>query len=871
MIRRCIVVILLLLSMFSWTPISISTNYGLDSDFPQAIVVVLDFYLPNNNLIVFKVFPPILYDNQYYSNITLVNIEVFSVFTRTLEGYLKTLIGERLLLDIDDVSPYDTADNALYVVAYMRYNDTHIINLNKYLVDEKYALLKTLTSTEHDPSTWSLYVPYSVKHERPYTEKDSVLEYIDLSNSYNIIMDKSRTSDDIGLLIETQGKAIRHTIYHLLNGNYSVLYSNIENVVESEYGSRDYVFSVWDKGVAFSLMGENVVHYIGFDGSTKTITFSYQNSAGIFGIVPLQNYIVIVSLVSDPTNSYFYVHFDVYNYSLIMNITLSRSIRIGGGVAELLVESEFSKDVVHIIHPDIINATYLRFYVESSIITSSNGTPSFSGEIYRGLLYNIESLYTNGEKYVIIPASFTGNVFSSYNNLTIDEPYSSVTYEVGDGGMNGWLISSSFDNNHFALWYIDRVNTVTKLYEANDVNATIVDIYGYSGAEVFSYLFKVNDQLYVGFYDESKNELLPYIYPVATTLKDAVAREQVGRVFITSNGYCIVYVDQSGGVHYIYRYPLVLEPLKWGSIKQVVLVVSGGVYGLVDDAQYFAIDIKDAETGLIYDVSSSIKVYVNNTYRGTIDVTNGSALLVFSPSYAGVYAIKFVYLGGDYYNGTYSGSAVTIWYFHAVSRRNATFVFRRVGDYYVVVFTFKLPGGSVNASVYVGFYNYTHGLVRYTCYYVSSPSECPVMSAEIYSGNELIYMVNFTKTKIADGDRGGFSDVRRYFVIPTNMTLLRYVIRSGDGTKLLEKEVAVPVNPTIFMQSTYMMAFAGLVSLAIVMGFAVRGDIKKTGWGFILAGIALAMFLSTLGISPMFYVAVSAILIIVGAIILLLV
>lgn len=73
------------------------------------------------------------------------------------KNYLTTLIYDKFIyLDIDDV--YETDDyNRIIAVVYVRYNATHLLNVNKHLLDQGYATIWDFNN-EFTPTDWLLYV-----------------------------------------------------------------------------------------------------------------------------------------------------------------------------------------------------------------------------------------------------------------------------------------------------------------------------------------------------------------------------------------------------------------------------------------------------------------------------------------------------------------------------------------------------------------------------------------------------------------------------------------------------------------------------------------------------------------------------------------
>ena len=71
-------------------------------------------------------------------------------------GALEGMIGSReVYLDIDDKG--STSFGRLICVVYVRYNSTHVLNVNKALVDQGRAVVDDFTNNEFNPSTWTTY------------------------------------------------------------------------------------------------------------------------------------------------------------------------------------------------------------------------------------------------------------------------------------------------------------------------------------------------------------------------------------------------------------------------------------------------------------------------------------------------------------------------------------------------------------------------------------------------------------------------------------------------------------------------------------------------------------------------------------------
>jgi endonuclease YncB( thermonuclease family) len=75
----------------------------------------------------------------------------------------RLILGKTVYLDVDDLYIIDKY-NRVVAVAYIRYNDTHLLNVNKWLVDNGYARVVDYPN-EFKPLTWTLYVYFPRENE----------------------------------------------------------------------------------------------------------------------------------------------------------------------------------------------------------------------------------------------------------------------------------------------------------------------------------------------------------------------------------------------------------------------------------------------------------------------------------------------------------------------------------------------------------------------------------------------------------------------------------------------------------------------------------------------------------------------------------
>jgi endonuclease YncB( thermonuclease family) len=73
---------------------------------------------------------------------------------RALESLIQ---GRTVMLDVDGVDVFDRYGRII-AVAYIEYNETHLLNINKWLLEEGYAKVWDHPN-EFNPGTWKLYKP----------------------------------------------------------------------------------------------------------------------------------------------------------------------------------------------------------------------------------------------------------------------------------------------------------------------------------------------------------------------------------------------------------------------------------------------------------------------------------------------------------------------------------------------------------------------------------------------------------------------------------------------------------------------------------------------------------------------------------------
>jgi endonuclease YncB( thermonuclease family) len=174
------------------------------------------------------------------------------------EALIRLILNKRVYLDVDDVEVMDRYYRLVCVV-YLRYNSTHLLNVNKWLLENRYAEVMDYPN-EFSPGTWALHVQYpqtdlpdsydallqnylrlesdhsSLRDEFQKLES----EYEKLNMKYmNIIREFEKLNSTYNDLIEKQSNLI--SSYEKLKGDYDALQSSYKNF-KSDFSSLKNVY-----------------------------------------------------------------------------------------------------------------------------------------------------------------------------------------------------------------------------------------------------------------------------------------------------------------------------------------------------------------------------------------------------------------------------------------------------------------------------------------------------------------------------------------------------------------------------------------------------------------------------------------------------
>jgi endonuclease YncB( thermonuclease family) len=164
--------LILLVAAASITPMTTASSntggIGIHDDFPHARVVVTE--VVDGDTI--RVSPPVLVGGAYRTVVRLADIQAQE--DEAAKDALKNLLAQHagvVYLDIDKARGVDPYGRVIAVV-YVRVNETTLLNVNKWMVDNGHASVADYPDNDFDPSKWSLYVGYdSVKERLPQIKR----------------------------------------------------------------------------------------------------------------------------------------------------------------------------------------------------------------------------------------------------------------------------------------------------------------------------------------------------------------------------------------------------------------------------------------------------------------------------------------------------------------------------------------------------------------------------------------------------------------------------------------------------------------------------------------------------------------------------
>jgi endonuclease YncB( thermonuclease family) len=167
--------LVLLIAAASIIPVTTASpstgGVGIHDDFPHARVVVTE--VVDGDTI--RISPPVFVGGAYRTVVRLADIQAEG--GDEAKNALKNLLAQHagvVYLDIDKARGVDPYGRVI-AVAYVRVDETTLLNVNKWMVDNGYASVADYTDNDFDPSKWSLYVGYeSVKERLPQIKRVAI-------------------------------------------------------------------------------------------------------------------------------------------------------------------------------------------------------------------------------------------------------------------------------------------------------------------------------------------------------------------------------------------------------------------------------------------------------------------------------------------------------------------------------------------------------------------------------------------------------------------------------------------------------------------------------------------------------------------------
>jgi endonuclease YncB( thermonuclease family) len=228
---------------------SINTTYSI---IENAYSVSGNFEI-NISTVVYKVVDGDTFDGFPIGRVRLADINTpergEAGYAEAKQALADLTLNKRVYLDVDNVNVIDQY-NRVVAVVYVRYNSTHLLNVNMWLLENGFAEVYDFDN-EFDPAIWSLYV-YMPINTLPESYEDLLSVYLGLNQSYNVLQNNY---DDLNynynLLTEKYDSL--NTDYSRLNSQYKVLEESY-NALKENYNTLIMVLIVVVFGAGYILI-----------------------------------------------------------------------------------------------------------------------------------------------------------------------------------------------------------------------------------------------------------------------------------------------------------------------------------------------------------------------------------------------------------------------------------------------------------------------------------------------------------------------------------------------------------------------------------------------------------------------------------------
>jgi len=134
----------------------------------------------------------------------------------------RLILGKTVYLDVDDLYVIDRY-NRVVAVAYVRYNDTHLLNVNKWLVDNGYARIADYPN-EFKPSAWTLYIYFP----KEYEAKQPATITITTTQARTIVATQTVTQAITKAYTETRAITLTATLTDVRTTTHTILKTDVK-------------------------------------------------------------------------------------------------------------------------------------------------------------------------------------------------------------------------------------------------------------------------------------------------------------------------------------------------------------------------------------------------------------------------------------------------------------------------------------------------------------------------------------------------------------------------------------------------------------------------------------------------------------------
>ncbi|MEM1803955.1 MAG: hypothetical protein QXR80_05605, partial [Desulfurococcaceae archaeon] len=210
-----------------------SNNVGFHLDFPHARVVVTR--VVDGDTV--HISPPVCVAGEYRTVVRLADINAPELGTpegETARSALINLLAEGnniVYLDIANYSRQAGCSSGLVddygrivAVLYVRVNETHILNVNKWMVENNYAVIQDFDNDDFDPDNWSLYLEYPVESEKlPEVTRIPLCENCNIAYNTTWGIRAGLSHDGKHLLVTYSLWGDWRLVYHMLASDGSIV------------------------------------------------------------------------------------------------------------------------------------------------------------------------------------------------------------------------------------------------------------------------------------------------------------------------------------------------------------------------------------------------------------------------------------------------------------------------------------------------------------------------------------------------------------------------------------------------------------------------------------------------------------------------